>query len=82
LGDSRDLFRREVQRQQLPGHRQRLAMLALFQALPIVGNSPEIPLQKAFGNPACFKIALASDAETSERGTVKVRPLIGLYQIS
>ena len=82
MGDDRDLFRRKVQRQQFPGHRQRLAMLALFQAIPIVGKlSGVIPL-KAFGNPACFKIALASDAEASKRGTVKVRPLIGLYQIS
>ena len=38
--------------------------------------------QNAFGNPACFKIALASGFPSILAGTVNVRSVIGLYQIS
>jgi hypothetical protein len=38
--------------------------------------------QKAFGNPACFKIALAVCALLIFEGTAKCRRVIGLNQIS
>ena len=38
--------------------------------------------QKAFGNPACFKAALAVCLDLMLASTVKLMPVIGLYQIS
>ena len=38
--------------------------------------------QNAFGSPACFKIAFASGRFLMFIGTGKVRPVIGLHQIS
>jgi len=50
-------------------------------AAPGVGQRRQHPRprQNAFGNPACFRIALASGLPSMLTGTVNVRRVIGLY---